>query len=81
MAHQLAREIAEASRVLDTELPYRTVKRNTTGNVLVDAAKRVQRLQTKARRLRRELKATLADLKAEQRIMKALIREISAGKE
>lgn len=82
---RLSREVAEASRLvgqdspLSTELPSPIFRRPTTGHALVDAAKRVQRLQTKAARLRRELKTTEADLKTEKKHLKALVNEIAKG--
>jgi F0F1-type ATP synthase membrane subunit b/b' len=74
MTARLAKEVAEGSRVTAA----RFVK-PTHGNALVEAAKRVQRLQTKASKLRRELKAVQRDLSAEKRTMRALMQAISGA--
>lgn len=79
MSGRLSREVAEASRVLENDLPNARFIKPTTGNALVEAAKRVQRLQTKAARLRRELKTVEGDLKTEKKHMKALVNEIAKG--
>jgi hypothetical protein len=76
---RLSREVAEASRVLENELPSARFVKPSTGNALVDSAKRVQRLSTKAAKLRRELKTVEADIRTEKRHLKALCQEV-AGK-
>jgi len=84
--NRLAAEVAEASRLLGDDHPLTTELRKpaifvkpTTGNALVDCAKRVQRLSSKASRLRRELKTVEQNLKVEKRHLKALVQEV-AGK-
>lgn len=75
---KLAREVGEAARVLEHELPARHVK-PTRSNLLIETAKRLQRLQTRAAKLRKELKAALHDIRAAKRDLKALAREIGRG--
>jgi len=82
---RMSLEIAEASRQLGPDTPIDRPRpaiftKATTPNVLVDCAKRVQRLQTKAARLRRELKTVEADLRHEKKTMRALVNEIARGK-
>lgn len=74
----IAREVAEASRVLENELPSKASKASYP-NVLVDIAKEVQRRQTKVRRLRRELKIAESELKFTKKELRAVIAQIAKG--
>jgi hypothetical protein len=76
MASRLAHEVAEASRALVSELPVVIYRKPTHANVLVDIAKKLQRLQTKAKRQRRELAATLAEIKIAKRELRAVAQAI-----
>jgi hypothetical protein len=78
MASRLALEVGTASKLLDSELPVPVVgwRAPTHANALVDAAKRLQRAQSKRTRLKRELKAVEAEIKSCKKDMKALIAEI-----
>lgn len=77
--NRIAAEVAEAS-VLTTELAATAIyKKPTHANVLVDVAKRLQRLQSRAARQRRDLKATLADIRIARRELKALAAQIGKG--
>jgi len=78
--NRVAQEVAEASRITDTELPNVIFRRPTQENALVDVAKKVQRLSTKCTRLRRELKRAVADLRAEKRNLRALTQAIRSGR-
>lgn len=75
---RLAQEVANVSKVLDNELPARFVK---TGHadVLVQTAKRLERLQARRRKLRRELKNVDSDIRLEKRTLRALIQSIGKG--
>ncbi len=79
MGSRLALEVAEASKVLDTELSAVSYRRPTHANVLVDIAKKLQRLQTKAKRQRRELATTLADIKTAKRELRAVAQAMGKG--
>ena len=48
-------------------------------NTLIDVAKRLQRSQTQAMKLRRELKAVLLNIKHDKRMLKSLAMQISHG--
>jgi cell division septum initiation protein DivIVA len=74
MTARLTKEVAEASRVTTARFVQ-----PTHSNALVDAAKRVQRLQAKAAKLRRELKAVQRELSAEKRSRRALMQAMSGG--
>lgn len=76
--NRLAMEVAAASKVLENELPSRYVK-PTHSNVLIDTAKRLQRLQTRAGKLRRDLKATTAEIRLAKRGLRALAQQMSRG--
>jgi hypothetical protein len=67
-----------ASKVLENKLPAAFVK-PTYGNALIDTAKRLQRLQTKAGKLRRDLKATVTAIRVAKRELKALVQQIGRG--
>lgn len=75
---RLSSEVAEASVVLTNEL-HAIHKKPTHANVLVDLAKKFQRLQSKARRQRRELTGTLGEIRITKKEMKALIAEMGKG--
>lgn len=78
MAARRALEIAEASLALANELPARVVK-TTHADVLVQAAKRLERLQAKRRKLRRELKQVDADIRFEKKSLRALVQQVGKG--
>jgi hypothetical protein len=75
---RLSIEVAAASKVLENHLPAAFVK-PTYGNALIDTAKRLQRLQTKAGKLRRDLRAAEAAIRAAKRELKALALQIGRG--
>jgi hypothetical protein len=75
---RIANEAANALKALENELPVAYTK-PTNANVLVDIAKRLQRLQTKAKRQRRELEATLTDIKKAKVELKAIARAMAKG--
>jgi TolA-binding protein len=76
---KLSQEIATSDQVMRTELPARFVK-PTHANVLVDTAKRLQRLQSRAAKLRKDLKHVTEQIKTAKRELKALTSAISAGR-
>src|SRR5438128_2287811 len=67
----LAREVAQADTVLTNHLPAIYVK-PTRSNFLIDTAKKLQRLQTKASKLRRELKVTEAEIRMRKHELRAV---------
>jgi ribosomal protein L7Ae-like RNA K-turn-binding protein len=75
---RMAREIAEAHMAVTNELPARFVK-PTRSNMLIDVAKKLQRLQTRAAKLRKYLKATTTEIRHQKRTLKALAHEIGRG--
>jgi hypothetical protein len=75
----LALEIANADNVLKNELPSARVNPNR-GSFLVETAKKLQRLQTKAARLRKELKATEAAIRSTKKDLKYASTLIGGGK-
>ena len=83
MNHKMSREVAEAYQQLETPDPDMVLRftKPTHANVLVDIAKRLQRLQTKRSKLKRELKRVNADIRASKRELKAMAREIGRGKQ
>jgi hypothetical protein len=67
---RVRKEIAEASRVLENELPARqAAPRNQ--NLVIEEARRLERLMAKRRRLRRELRVVDADIKHARKMLKA----------
>lgn len=78
MASRLSREVAEASRALESELPARYVK-PTHANLLVDVAKRLQRLQTSRAKLRKELRSIEREISIQKKQLKALAQQIGRG--
>lgn len=78
MASKLAREVAEASRVVDQKLEHRFVKTSHTDE-LVRIAKSLERLQGRRRKLRRELKTVDADIRRAKKELKSMARQISSG--
>lgn len=68
---RLHQEVADAYNVLDNELPSRQA-RPSTARVIVDYAKQLQRAQTKARRLRKELKRVEKDIRTIKRMLKGV---------
>lgn len=79
MTSRIASEVAEAM-TLTTELAETAIYRKPThANVLVDIAKKLQRLQTRAARQKKELKATLLDIRIAKRKLKAIAGQIGKG--
>jgi septal ring factor EnvC (AmiA/AmiB activator) len=74
--HRLAADIATAS-TLDTR-PARFVK-PTESNMLIDIAKRLQRLQTRGAKLRKELKRNDTDIRHVKRELRALSQQLTRG--
>lgn len=68
---KLAREVANARIVLDNELPSKQAARHQT-NAVIDEAKRLQRLQTRRAKLRKELRQVDKDIRHSKRMLKAL---------
>jgi ribosomal protein L35 len=67
---KIAREVAEASHVLQNELPAaQRAPRNQ--NLVIEEARRLERLMAKRRRLRRELRVVDADIKHARKMLKA----------
>lgn len=73
--HRLAGDIATAATAA-SGAPARFVK-PTSSNMLVDVAKRLQRLQTRGARLRKESKRNDADIRAAKRELQALIQHVN----
>lgn len=78
MVNRIAREVGEAARVIANELPARFVKTSHT-DVLVQIAKRLQRMQTQRAKARKELKRLDADIRQAKRELRALAGEIGRG--
>jgi Skp family chaperone for outer membrane proteins len=74
--HVLAADVAAAATT--NELPARYTK-PTHANLLIDVAKRLQRLQTRAARLRKELKRTDQEIKHARRELGALAQQLKRG--
>ena len=69
---KLAKEVAEASRVHAHGLPAKQVAASTRRNQLViEEARRLERLLAKRRRLRRELRVIDADIRHARKMLKA----------
>lgn len=79
MPSRLSQEVAAASRVLTSELGTPIYQKPTRSNLLIDTAKRLQRLQTKASKLKKDLKRTVGEVKAAKRLLKSLAQEIGKG--
>jgi septal ring factor EnvC (AmiA/AmiB activator) len=74
------REVAEAAFALDNDLPVRQIANNNNrSNMLIDTAKRLQRLQSRRARVRKELKSIDADIRHAKRELKALAQVIGRG--
>lgn len=78
MRHHLSLEVARAVTALENDLPVGYAKPTHT-NVLVEIAKRLQRLQTKAKRQRKDLDLTLADIKRAKKELKAIAQAMQRG--
>jgi len=76
--NRIAREVAEASRALETELPVKQ-SRSSYPNVLVDIAKKLQRQQSKVRSLGRALRLAQAEVKLTKKEMRAVIGQMGRG--
>lgn len=72
---RLASEVAEASRTTTAPIYIKP----TIGNVLIDTAKRLQRLQTKRARLTRDLKFVNQAIRAAKSDLRGLARQIGKG--
>lgn len=70
MSSKLALETANAFRALENELPAKQVT-PTSRNLVIDEARRLERLLAKRRRLKRELRALDRDIKHSRRMLKA----------
>lgn len=78
MAKALSNEVANSALVLANELPTRFVK-STHADVLVQTAKRLERLQARRRKARKELKQIDADIRFEKKNLRALIQQVGKG--
>ncbi len=76
--HHHRREVAEASIAIANGLPVRT-NRNGRSDMLIDTAKRLQRLQTRRAKLRKELKTVDADIRHAKKTLRALAQAIGRG--
>lgn len=78
LSTEVAAAMTEAERAVAI---YSTAifRKPTHANVLVDIAKKLQRLQTRATRQRRELATTLADIKIAKRELRDLTKAIGTG--
>ena len=72
------REVAEASLALAHDLPVRHANVSRS-NMLIDTAKRLQRLQTRRAKLRKELKTVEADIRHAKKELRALAQVIGRG--
>lgn len=75
MAHKLslAAEVAGAATALENDLPTKTSKRIPHSNAaIIDEAKRLQRLQTRRKALRRQLRQVEADIRHSRQMLRAL---------
>jgi septal ring factor EnvC (AmiA/AmiB activator) len=75
--HRLAADVASASTI-DASRPARFVK-PTESNMLIDIAKRLQRLQTRGAKLRKELKRNDTDIRHVKRELRALSQQLTRG--
>lgn len=78
MPTRLSQEVANASKVLANELPNKFVKSGYT-DVLVATAKKLERLQNRRRKVRKELKTLNEDIRLAKRELKALAQQIGRG--
>ena len=69
------REVAEAALALAHDLPVRHANVSRS-NMLIDTAKRLQRLQTRRAKLRKELKTVEADIRHAKKELRALAQVI-----
>jgi len=74
--HRLAGDIATAATLAADGGRARFAK-PTDSNMLIDVAKRLQRLQTRGARLRKESKRNDADIRAAKRELKALSQRVA----
>lgn len=66
----MRKEVAEASRVLENELPAKQ-SRPRNQQLVIEEARRLERLLAKRRRLRRELRVVDGDIKHARKMLKA----------
>lgn len=71
-SQRLGREVAEASVVLSNDLPAKAGRSRHQTGAIIDEAKRLQRLQTQRRQLRKKLKAIEADIRHSKQMLRAL---------
>ena len=72
------REVAEAAFALANDLPVRHANVSRS-NMLIDTAKRLQRLQSRRARVRKELKTIEADIRHAKKELRALAQVIGRG--
>ncbi len=75
---KMAREVAEALAGPKTELPARFIK-NTNTDELIRVARRLERLQSRTRKLRKWLKEDESAIKRCKKEMKALTIQIASN--
>lgn len=75
MGNRVAHEVANAARAIENDLPSRFVSTKST-DVLVQIAKKIQRMQTKYNARARALKALAREIRAEKKNLRALARSI-----
>jgi hypothetical protein len=73
------REVGEAAMAIENDLPVRNVKHETRSNMLIDTAKRLQRLQSRRAKVRKELKALDHDIRHAKKELRALVQVIGRG--
>lgn len=69
---KLSREVGEAYRVLENDLPHKEVKPRTTARLIVDYAKQLERAQRRRRQLRKLLRDVELDIKRIKKMLKGL---------
>lgn len=77
----LRREVAQAVVMQRLELEHRQRRPVAPGHskFLVQQAKRLERLQDRRRKLRRELRRVEQDIKTQRRLLAAVQRELAQG--
>lgn len=78
---QLSREVAQAAVMRGLELEHRQRRPLPAGHskLLVQQAKRLERLQDRRRKLRRELRRVEQEIKTQRRLLAAVQRELAQG--
>jgi hypothetical protein len=67
----LAQEVANASRVLQNDLEAKQQRTPRDYSIVVEEARRLERLQARRRKLRRDLRAIEADIRHSKKMLKA----------